>query len=95
MSTLDLACELIRRPSLTPDDAGCQALIGERLATVGFTLEPTPFGKVSNLWAAHGEGAPLLVLAGHTDVVPPGPLEGWRSDPFEPVVRDGRLYGRG
>lgn len=95
LSAFDLACELIRRRSLTPDDADCQALIGERLAAAGFTLEPMPFGEVSNLWATHGAGTPLLVFAGHTDVVPPGPAEGWTSDPFDPVVRDGRLYGRG
>ncbi|MGH8162179.1 MAG: succinyl-diaminopimelate desuccinylase [Gammaproteobacteria bacterium] len=92
---LELARELIRRPSLTPDDAGCQTLVGIRLQAAGFVLEPMPFGKVSNLWATHGEGAPLLVLAGHTDVVPSGPRADWTSDPFDPIVRDGRLYGRG
>ncbi|MGH8426470.1 MAG: succinyl-diaminopimelate desuccinylase [Gammaproteobacteria bacterium] len=94
-AVLELASALIRRRSLTPSDAGCQALIGERLEAAGFTLEAMPFGEVSNLWATHGEGSPLLALAGHTDVVPTGPLEDWVSDPFEPVVRDGRLYGRG
>jgi succinyl-diaminopimelate desuccinylase len=95
MSVFELARELIRRASVTPDDAGCQALIGERLAAAGFALEAMPFGEVSNLWATHGRGAPLLVFAGHTDVVPPGPRENWQSDPFVPSVRDELLYGRG
>ncbi|MDN5864359.1 MAG: succinyl-diaminopimelate desuccinylase [Gammaproteobacteria bacterium] len=90
-----LAHELIRRRSVTPDDAGCQPLIGARLAASGFAIEALPCAEVSNLWATHGSGDPLVVLAGHTDVVPPGPLENWTSDPFEPAVRDGRLYGRG
>ena len=92
---LDLARELIRRPSLTPDDAGCQDVIAERLSAANFDVEPMPFGNVSNLWATHGSGAPLVVFAGHTDVVPPGPLENWTNDPFEPTVRAGLLYGRG
>ncbi|MGH8225528.1 MAG: succinyl-diaminopimelate desuccinylase [Gammaproteobacteria bacterium] len=95
MSALELACALIRRRSLTPDDAGCQALIAEKLEAVGFAIEHMPFGKVSNLWATHGEGVPLVALVGHTDVVPTGPLDDWASDPFDPVVRDGQLYGRG
>lgn len=94
-AVLDLACELIRRASVTPEDAGCQRLIGERLAAVGFELEHLPFGAVQNLWAVHGQDGPLLCLLGHTDVVPPGPLEAWRSDPFQPSIRQGRLYGRG
>ena len=94
-ATLDLARELIRRPSVTPDDAGCQALMAERLAAVGFHVEPMPVGEVTNLWARRGSSGPLLCLAGHTDVVPPGPLEDWTSPPFEPTVRDGQLYGRG
>jgi succinyl-diaminopimelate desuccinylase len=94
-STLELAMELIRRPSVTPVDAGCQALIAARLARLGFAIEPLPFGNVENLWARRGETKPVLVLAGHTDVVPPGPLEAWQSDPFKPEIRDGRLYGRG
>jgi succinyl-diaminopimelate desuccinylase len=93
--TLELACELIRRPSLTPEDQGCQAVIAERLAAIGFAIEPMPFGEVINLWARRGTEGPLLCLAGHTDVVPAGPLDLWDSDPFDPVIRDGRLYGRG
>ncbi|MFZ0789007.1 MAG: succinyl-diaminopimelate desuccinylase [Chromatiaceae bacterium] len=94
-ATLDLARELIRRPSVTPDDAGCQALMAERLAAVGFQVEPMPVGEVTNLWARRGSSGPLLCLAGHTDVVPPGPLEDWTSPPFEPTLRNGLLYGRG
>jgi succinyl-diaminopimelate desuccinylase len=90
-----LACELIARPSVTPEDAGCQALLAARLQAAGFRCEPMRHGEVDNLWATHGEGGPVLVLLGHTDVVPPGPLEAWTSDPFVPDVRDGRLYGRG
>ncbi len=93
--TVELARELIRRPSVTPDDAGCQVLIAERLGRLGFRIEPMPFGEVHNLWARRGEQGPLLCLAGHTDVVPPGPREAWRHDPFDPVIEDGRLYGRG
>jgi succinyl-diaminopimelate desuccinylase len=93
--TLELARALIRRPSVTPNDAGCQDLMAERLAALGFTIEPMPFGEVTNLWARRGDSGPLLCLAGHTDVVPPGPLEDWTSPPFEPTIRDGRLYGRG
>ncbi|HXG28163.1 MAG TPA: succinyl-diaminopimelate desuccinylase [Nevskiales bacterium] len=93
--TLQLTLELIRRRSVTPEDDGCQALIGERLAAAGFALEPMRFGAVQNLWARRGRGAPLVVFAGHTDVVPTGPLEAWSSDPFMPDIRDGLLYGRG
>ena len=92
---LDLTCELISRPSVTPDDAGCQALIGERLQAAGFACEHMRLGEVDNLWATHGTGAPVLVLLGHTDVVPPGPCEAWSSDPFVPQIRNGMLYGRG
>lgn len=91
----DLACELIARPSVTPDDAGCLELIGSRLAPLGFTLERIDRGGVSNLWARRGTAAPLVCFAGHTDVVPPGPLESWHSPPFLPQVRDGFLFGRG
>ena len=92
---LALARELIARPSLTPDDAGCQALVAARLARAGFACESLRHGAVDNLWATHGRGGPVLVLLGHTDVVPPGPREAWASDPFVPDVREGLLYGRG
>ena len=92
---LSLARELISRPSVTPDDAGCQPLLAARLAEAGFAVEALRFGAVDNLWATHGTGAPVLVLLGHTDVVPPGPLQAWSSDPFAPTVREGVLYGRG
>ena len=93
---LGLACELIARPSVTPDDAGCQALLAGRLQRAGFACEHLRYGAVDNLWATHGSGeGPVLVLLGHTDVVPPGPREAWASDPFVPEVRDGVLYGRG
>ncbi|KRE91330.1 succinyl-diaminopimelate desuccinylase [Frateuria sp. Soil773] len=92
---LDLTCELIRRRSVTPDDAGCQALLGERLARAGFAVRHLRHGAVDNLWATHGQGGPTLAFLGHTDVVPSGPEAAWRSPPFEPSIRDGRLYGRG
>lgn len=92
---VELACELIRRPSVTPDDAGCQDLIAARLRAAGFRIEHLPFGEVRNLWATHGDGRPVLALLGHTDVVPSGPVEQWSSPPFEPIIRDGLLYGRG
>jgi len=93
--TLQLAQALIARRSVTPADAGCCELIGERLAVLGFSLEWMNREGVTNLWATHGSGAPLFVLAGHTDVVPPGPMDAWQSDPFAPEIRDGVLYGRG
>ena len=93
--TLALARELIARRSLTPDDAGCQALLAARLASLGFRCESLVGNGVTNLWARRGETAPLLCFAGHTDVVPTGPLDEWQSDPFAPVERDGYLYGRG
>lgn len=93
--TLELACELIQRPSVTPDDQGCQQLLAGRLAPLDFQVEALRFGEVDNLWARHGDTSPLFVFAGHTDVVPPGPREQWQSDPFKPVQRDGHLYGRG
>jgi succinyl-diaminopimelate desuccinylase len=92
---LDLTSELIRRRSLTPEDAGCQQLIARRLRRAGFGCEHLRFGDVDNLWATHGQSAPVLVFLGHTDVVPSGPEEDWRSPPFEPSIRDGLLYGRG
>lgn len=92
---LELARELISRASVTPEDAGCQALIAARLQRAGFTCEQLRFGEVHNLWATHGSGGPVLALLGHTDVVPTGPRESWASDPFVPDVRDGVLYGRG
>ncbi len=94
-ATAELAAELIARPSLTPDDAGCQDVLGARLARLGFELEDLSHNGVRNLWAVHGEGAPLLCFAGHTDVVATGPREQWRSEPFAPTVREGRLFGRG
>jgi succinyl-diaminopimelate desuccinylase len=93
--TFDLARELIARPSVTPNDADCQTILGRRLEPLGFRLEPMRFGGVDNLWARRGSEAPLVCFAGHTDVVPTGPLERWSSDPFVPSVRDGVLYGRG
>ena len=92
---LDLARDLIARRSVTPDDAGCQAIIARRLAAAGFACEEIRCGDVTNLWARRGSARPLLCFAGHTDVVPTGPLDQWHSDPFVPTVRDGRLYGRG
>jgi succinyl-diaminopimelate desuccinylase len=93
--TLELVRALIARPSVTPDDGGCQQLLAERLCPLGFKLEPMRFGAVDNLWARRGVHAPVVCFAGHTDVVPPGPLEQWVSDPFVPSVRDGHLHGRG
>ena len=92
---LELTRALIACPSVTPADAGCQALMTERLAASGFSIETLQFGSVTNLWARRGDAHPVLCFAGHTDVVPTGPLEEWRSDPFTPVIRDGVLYGRG
>jgi succinyl-diaminopimelate desuccinylase len=95
---LDLTCDLIRRRSVTPSDAGCQALIAERLARAGFTIEHLRYGEVDNLWATHrGSTAPgpTLMFLGHTDVVPSGPESAWQSPPFEPTLKNGRLYGRG
>jgi succinyl-diaminopimelate desuccinylase len=95
ITVIELLKSLVRRRSVTPDDAGCQAQIAARLESSGFRCESLPFGDVSNLWARRGQAAPLICFAGHTDVVPPGDLEAWHSDPFEPVVRDGLLFGRG
>lgn len=92
---LDLTIQLMERASVTPDDAGCQTLLSERLLGMGFTVQALPFGGVENLWATHGTGRPVLVLAGHTDVVPAGPAQQWESAPFTPTLRDNHLYGRG
>ena len=93
--TLGFACDLIRRPSVTPDDADCQQLLAARLRSAGFAVESLKFGDVTNLWARRGTAGPVLCFAGHTDVVPAGPRNEWQTDPFEAVVSDGVLYGRG
>jgi succinyl-diaminopimelate desuccinylase len=92
---LELAKELIARKSVTPEDGGCQEVIAQRLARAGFQCEPMKFGEVANLWARRGKAHPVVCFAGHTDVVPTGPLSEWHSDPFVPTIRDGKLYGRG
>ena len=94
-ATLELARELIRRRSLTPDDAGCQDVMIARLEKLGFRIERMRFGDVDNFWARRGTVSPVVCFAGHTDVVPTGPIENWTSDPFTPTIRDGLLYGRG
>jgi succinyl-diaminopimelate desuccinylase len=94
-ATFDLAQDLIRRPSVTPVDAGCQELIAERLARFGFKAETLARNGTTNLWLRRGTARPNVTFAGHTDVVPTGPMEQWSSDPFQPTVRDGLLYGRG
>ncbi|MDJ0927141.1 MAG: succinyl-diaminopimelate desuccinylase [Gammaproteobacteria bacterium] len=93
--TLAFTRELIRRPSVTPEDAGCQELMAQKLAAAGFQIESMNFGDVTNFWARRGTSGPVFCFAGHTDVVPPGPLEDWHTDPYEPEIRDGILYGRG
>ncbi|PID60551.1 MAG: succinyl-diaminopimelate desuccinylase [Gammaproteobacteria bacterium] len=93
--TLALLIDLVRRPSVTPEDAGCQALIAERLAAVGFEIEHLPAAGVSNLWARLGDTAPLIAFAGHTDVVPPGDPDAWTHPPFSATIENGYLYGRG
>jgi succinyl-diaminopimelate desuccinylase len=93
--TLDLARQLIACRSITPEDGGAIELIATRLARAGFACERLDCGPVKNLWARHGTGSPLVCLAGHVDVVPPGPVERWASDPFVPTERDGCLFGRG
>src|SRR5690606_2499667 len=92
---LQLAKELIARPSVTPDDGGCQHLLAQRLKAAGFSCETLVFGNVTNLWARRGRTPPLLVFAGHTNAVPTGPLAHWLSPPFAPTERDGNLYCRG
>jgi len=94
-AALELARELIGRKSVTPEDGGCQELIAARLGPLGFRCEPMPFGEVKNLWARRGTAQPPVCFAGHTDVVPTGPLSEWYSDPFVPTLREGKLYGRG
>jgi len=94
-SVLTLAEALISRPSVTPEDAGCQDIMIARLEKLGFHITRLPAGEVQNFWAELGDSGPRLCFAGHTDVVPPGPLEAWQSDPFQPTIRDGMLYGRG
>lgn len=93
--TVELTKQLVARPSVTPDDAGCQKIISERLKKLGFTITDMPFGETSNLWATHGSGSPHFMFAGHTDVVPPGDIKLWMYDPFTPTIKDGKLYGRG
>ena len=93
--TLELAKDLISRPSLTPEDIGCQPLLSERLSKIGFKIENLRFGETDNLWARRGDSGPLFAFAGHTDVVPTGPEENWKFPPFEPTIEDGILYGRG
>jgi len=94
-ATLELTQELMTRASVTPADEGCQDLMAGRLSRLGFEVERLRYGNVENLWARRGPPGPLLCFAGHTDVVPTGPLEEWHSDPFKPTIRDGLLYGRG
>ena len=93
--TLELAKDLISRPSVTPEDIGCQSLIAERLSKIGFKIEHMRFGETDNLWARRGNEGPLFTFAGHTDVVPTGPEENWKYPPFEPTIDNGNLYGRG
>jgi succinyl-diaminopimelate desuccinylase len=93
--TLELACDLLRRASVTPEDEGCQALMADRLSAIGFHCEHLRFGDVDNLWAVHGEDGPIFAFAGHTDVVPTGPESQWKKPPFEPIIEDDMLYGRG
>ena len=93
--TLELAKQLISRPSVTPDDQDCQQIIADRLQALGFSIEHHRFGEVDNLWACRGDTRPLFVFAGHTDVVPPGPVDQWQHDPFTPTISGKTLYGRG
>ena len=93
--TLELAKSLISRPSITPYDKGCQAIMIDRLEKIGFKIHPLKFGDVDNFWATHGNTGPIFSFAGHTDVVPAGDDEAWKTPPFEPTVKDGLLFGRG
>ena len=93
--TLELAKSLISRPSVTPDDKGCQAIMIDRLEKIGFKIHPLKFGDVDNFWATHGNASPIFSFAGHTDVVPAGDDAAWKIPPFEPTVKDGLLFGRG
>jgi len=95
MDVIELAKQLIEKPSITPEDAGCQMLLKKKLAALGFQITDLPFEDVTNFFAIKGNAEPVLVFAGHTDVVPPGPLKNWTSDPFTPSIRNGKLYGRG
>jgi succinyl-diaminopimelate desuccinylase len=94
-AVVELLRALVERASVTPDDAGCQQILADRLRPLGFDCETMQFGDVTNLWARRGNAGPVLCFAGHTDVVPPGPADEWHTDPFEPVIKDGMLYGRG
>ena len=93
--TLELTKSLISKASVTPDDNGCQAIMIDRLKKIGFTINPLKFGDVDNFWATHGDSGPLFAFAGHTDVVPAGDNKAWKTEPFEPTIKDGFLYGRG
>lgn len=94
-STLSLAIDLLKKPSVTPKDEGCQALMAERLRAIGFEVTPLAMGDTENFWAIRGTEGPMLCFAGHTDVVPTGPESEWKYPPFEPTIEDGMLYGRG
>ena len=93
--TVELAMQLVAQPSVTPKDAGCQAMMTERLQDCGFSIENLRFGDVDNFWAIHGSSGPIFCFAGHTDVVPTGPVESWSHPPFTPTIVEGQLYGRG
>jgi succinyl-diaminopimelate desuccinylase len=94
-STLELAKSLISKASVTPDDCGCQTIMIDRLKKIGFEIYPLKFGDVDNFWAVHGKNGPLFAFAGHTDVVPAGDENAWNTEPFEPTIKDGSLFGRG
>ena len=93
--TLELACDLIRGQSVTPEDADCQFMVVKRLEAIGFNVTNLPFDEVKNFWAIRGDSGPILAFAGHTDVVPTGPEKSWKFPPFEPTIHEGMLYGRG